>query len=183
MSLKYECQSNWRTKEVEKVSNRRKQLAATMPITQLESLSSSQRIIASNVKEKGHRVISSMKAFIFEMNEQKKLTDQILINSNYSAEVGINYIPVLVLESNRDKSNQLNVDIHIPQYDFGSAAISSIKNEVYAQFSNFTWQGKGKSYGEVSGAFSKRLSETNSSARVKDMAMKLFQAGEMKMNK
>ena len=45
-------------REVEKVSNRTKHLTATVPVSQLESLAISQKIIASNLKFRGLNVIN-----------------------------------------------------------------------------------------------------------------------------
>ena len=73
---------NFAVKEVEKVSNRTKYLTATVPVTQLESLSVSQKIVASNVKYRGMKVIGSMTKFLSDMYAQKKLTDRILLSAN-----------------------------------------------------------------------------------------------------
>jgi hypothetical protein len=60
-------------REVEKVSNRTKYLTATVPVTQLESLAISQKIIASNLKFRGLNVINSMTKFLGDMYVQKLL--------------------------------------------------------------------------------------------------------------
>ena len=59
-------------REINKISNRTKYLSATVPVTQSESIAVSQKIVSSNVKQKGLNVINSMKTFIHEMNERKR---------------------------------------------------------------------------------------------------------------
>ena len=163
-------------KEIDKVSNRTKYLSATIPISQLESISLSQKIIASNVKHQGETVINSMKVFIHEMNMQKKLTDQILINDNNVIKVGTSFIPVIMYECNRDKTEQLNIDIVVTETELNSVARSSITNTAYASFTDVNWDQQAESSSEISNEFNKLISTSPKSSRVKDLAVRLFQS-------
>ena len=69
-------------REVERVSNRTKYLTATVPVAQVESLADSQKILASNIKNRGAKVIASMSAFLSASLQQKKLTDKVLLTHN-----------------------------------------------------------------------------------------------------
>jgi hypothetical protein len=162
-------------KEVDKVSNRTKYLTATIPVTQLESLSVSQKIVASNVKYRGLNVIKSMRSFLFEMNRQKKLTDQILINDGRYTETATVYIPIVIYECNRDKT-EVGVEISVSEIELDNISRSAIKNNAFAELNQIVWQPKTPSNSEVKSEFSKLVSTSSKSQRVRDMATKLFQS-------
>jgi len=162
-------------KEVDKVSNRTKYLTATIPIAQLESLASSQRILASNVKFRGLNVIKSMRSFLFEMQAQKKLTDQILINDGRYTETATVYIPIVLCECNRDKTNA-GFEISVPNVELDNISKSAIRNTAFEELNQITWQPKSSPNNEVKSEFSKLNSSSGKSQRVKDMSLKLFQA-------
>lgn len=162
-------------KEVDKVYNRTKYLTATIPITQLESLATSQKIIASNVKYRGFNVIKSMRSFLFEMNTQKKLTDQILINDGRYTETATVYIPIVICECNRDKTDA-GVEISVSEVELDNISKSAIKNTAFAELNQIEWQAKSSPNTEVKSEFSKLVSSSSKSQRVKDMATKLFQS-------
>ncbi len=162
-------------KEVDKVSNRSKYLTATIPIAQLESLAASQKIVASNVKYRGFNVIKSMRSFLFEMNTQKKLTDQILINDGRYTETATVYIPIVICECNRDKTDA-GVEISVSDVELDNISKSAIKNTAFAELNQIEWQAKSSPNTEVKSEFSKLVSSSSKSQRVKDMATKLFQS-------
>ena len=163
-------------KEVDKVSNRTKYLTATIPITQLESISLSQRIVASNIKHKGLNVINSMRSFLFEMNTQKKLTDQILINDKKYTETATIFIPIVIFECNRDKTDSKNIEITISDVELDNLSKSAIQNTAYAEINRVEWSQKTIPNSEIKSEFSKLISSSTKSQRVKDLAMQLFQS-------
>jgi len=163
-------------KDVDKVSNRTKYLTATIPITQLESISLSQRIVAANIKHKGLNVINSMRSFLFEMNTQKKLTDQILINDNRYTETATIFIPIVICECNRDKTDSKNIEIIISDVELDNFSKSAIQNSAYAEINNVEWSQKTAPNSEIKSEFSKLLSSSSKAQRVKDLAMQLFQS-------
>jgi len=162
-------------KELDKVSNRTKYLTATIPITQLESLAASQKIVASNVKYRGLNVIKSMRSFLFEMNTQKKLTDQILINDGRYTETATVYIPIVIFECNRDK-NDTGIEIAVSDVELDNISMSAIKNTAFAELNQIEWQPKISPNSEVKSEFSKLVTSSSKSQRAKDMATKLFQS-------
>lgn len=162
-------------KEVDKVSNRTKYLTATIPITQLESLSASQKIVASNIKFRGYNVIKSMRNFLFEMDTQKKLTDQILINDSRYNETAKVYIPIVICECNRDKLD-LAIDITLTNIELDNISKAAIKNKAFEDLNLIKWQPKSTPNTEIKSEFSKLVLSSTKSQRVKDMATKLFQS-------
>ena len=163
-------------REVEKVSNRTKYLTATVPVTQLESLAISQKIIASNVKFRGMKVIGSMTNFLSDMGEQKKLTDRILLSSGSNALNATLSVPVIISESNFDKFDNKNIDITVSKIQLSQATQSAVKNTVIQNIDNMQWQKGAEIDKEVKSEFSKILSGSKSSQRVKDMTNRLFLA-------
>lgn len=163
-------------KEIDKVTNRIKYLTSTVPITQLESISVSQRILASNIKQRGLQVINSMTGFIHEMNVQKKLTDEILINDTGALEIGISYIPVAVYECNRDRTDHLSVDVLIPEVELTTIAKSAIKNLAHTEFSKLAWSKNKVVSPEIYSEFSKLTSASLKSLRINELTLKLFQS-------
>jgi len=162
-------------REIYKLSNRTKYLTATIPISQLESISISQKIVASNVRKKGVNVIQSMKGFIHEMNLQKKLTDQILINDSGSIRIGTSYIPVILYECNRDNTEHMNIEIVVSEVELSSVARSAIINEAYTEFTGLDWINKTTDSQEINSEFQKYLAVSAKPSRVKDLALRLFQ--------
>lgn len=161
-------------KEVDKVSNRTKYLTATIPITQLESISLSQKIVASNIKNKGLNVINSMRSFLFEMNNQKKLTDQILINDNRYTETATIYIPIVIYECNRDKTDSKDIEIIVSNVELDNFSKSAIQNKAYSEINQIEWKQKNIPNSEIKNEFSNLISSSDKTQRVNDLAMKLF---------
>ena len=161
-------------REVEKVSNRTKYLTATVPVAQLESLAISQKIIASNVKYRGMKVIGSMTNFLSDMNEQKRLTNSILLSENATTENATLSVPVIISECNFDKFDNKSIDITVSQNQLNQPTQLAIKNTVIQNVDDMPWQKEADINREVKSEFSKILSHSNSTQRVKDMANKLF---------
>jgi hypothetical protein len=166
---------NFAVKDVEQISNRTKYLTATIPISQLESLSVSQKIIASNVKYRGLNVINSMRVFLGDMADQKKLTNKILLE-NYHVENAAMSIPVIISEVNLDKYDNKSLEVTVSNVVFSNVTKSAIKNTVFASAENMNWQTAKEFDREVKSEFSKFIAGSSSSQRVKDLANKLFLA-------
>jgi len=165
-------------REIEKISNRSKYLTASIPVNQLESLSSSQKIIASNVKQKGTQVIESMKSFLQEMKEQKNLTDEILVNDSRMNRTCTSFIPILIFEYDIDKSEEKSIDVIVTKIELNNIIQSEIKNSILANFSQLEWKQNDFSLLEIKSNFSKMISSSLKSSRVNDLTLKLFQLND-----
>jgi Tfp pilus assembly protein PilV len=165
-------------KEVEKVSNRTKYLTATVPVAQFESLAISQKIMASNVKFRGLKVISSMTNFLSDMDAQKKLAEKILLSSSSKANnVNVTLsIPVIISECNFDKFDHKNIDVTVSKVQLSGQTQAAVKSMINQNIDGFQWYNEKEISREVKSEFSKILSNFSSSQRVKDMANKLFLA-------
>lgn len=161
-------------REVEKVSNRTKHLTATVPVSQLESLAISQKIIASNLKFRGLNVINSMTKFLAGMYAQKELTDRILLDGNVKNTALL--VPIIISESNYDKFDNKSIEITVSNVELNKQSQTEIKNTVMSNIDILQWQKETGISKEVQSEFSKILSSSNVPQRVKDMALKLFMA-------
>jgi hypothetical protein len=164
-------------RELDKISNRTKYLTATIPVTQLESLISSQKIVASNVKHRGLNVIKSMRSFLFEMNAQKKLTDQILINDGRHSETATIFIPLLMFESIRDKEESI-FEIIVSNVLLDKMTRDSIRNTVFDEMNQFKWKDQDNISSEIISEYRKLVISSSYSKRVKDMTNHLFQSNK-----
>jgi hypothetical protein len=162
-------------KEVDKTANRTKYLTATVPVAQLESLGASQRIVSSNVKFRGANVIKSMYGFLKEMSEQKKLTDQILINDGRFTATAQLYAPIVILECNRGKSEP-TFEITAPHRELDSSCVSAIKNASFENLLGVTWSSPKGVHTEVANEFNKLVASSGKSQRINDLALRLFQS-------
>lgn len=159
-------------KEISAVSNRTKQLSAIVPVGQLESLTMSQKMLSSALKNRGLRVLSSMKDFLGDMKKQEMITRRILLPQRCNAEQQTIMVPVIVRETNNSR-NDKNIDIYVNSTNLTQSAQDSIKNTLNNQQLEWTASARG-SHNELRSEFNKCLSKYSSSQRVKDMVEKLF---------
>lgn len=164
-------------KDIGRMTNRSKYLTAVVPMTQLESIASSQKIVSSNIKQRGLNAINSIKAFILEMHNQEKLTSRILVNEN----IGRNceaYLPVALCEFQNDPSGNRVTDLFSPGESLNPEAIASISNTLHTELHNTLINQDIHNLQEVKNEFMKLISDSKRSARVKDVAMELFFSGQ-----
>ena len=160
-------------KEIDKIGNRSKYLSAMVPLGQIEALNASQKIISSNIKFRGQNVIHSMNTFLHEMNNQKKLTDQILIKDGRIESSAKVYSPVVIMTCNRER-NSTNIEVQIPSSQFNQACKSAIQNAVFSEADSIQWKNNPMNP-ELKSEFSKCLAQSQKSQRIKDLANQLFQ--------
>ena len=165
--------TTYNVQEVEKVSNRTKYLAATVPISQLESLITSQQIIISNVKYRAEKVIESMTNFLANTSEQKKLSERVLLKNEKVQNTTL-LIPALVCESNFDSFDNKKLEVIVSKEQLNTSVQSAMKNTLNQHLEQLVWNDASEPHQEVKSEFSKMLATSNTSQRVKDMANKLF---------
>ncbi len=89
------------------LTNRIKNMVATVPINQSESIIFCQRIAASKTRFSGTRLLSGIKRFITDSNSQKALINRILLEKRLEAN-GKLMLPFLIIES-------ISADLKQPQ--------------------------------------------------------------------
>jgi len=164
-------------RDIGRMTNRSKHLTAVVPMTQLESIASSQKIVSSNIKQRGLNAINSIKAFILEMHNQESLTNRILVDDN----IGRNseaYLPVALCEFQNDPSGNRVTDFFSPGESLNPEAIASISNTLHTELHNTLVNQDIHNLQEVKNEFMKLISDSKRSARVKDVAMELFYSSQ-----
>lgn len=161
-------------KEIDKVSNRNRTLTAIIPITQSESLLTSQKIVISNIKYQGLNVIKSGKYFLSEMHLQKKITKQVLINNKADIQTATFFIPVAILGCNRE-SNEFGIEISISQIDLNKAPKTDIRNIIFSNLPKLTWKDQTDNRQDIKTAFNQLVLSSTATQRLKDRIMSLFQ--------
>jgi hypothetical protein len=160
--------------EVAKLRNRSKYLAATAPVSQTESIAGSQAIVASYIKYRTLNVLESINGFLHEMDEQTDMTDRMLIHNEEHTETKTMYVPSIICECNRDKSEILNWEISLPDGGMDSLTGTAILNAVYSHLAHMKWEHRVVFDPRVKEEFKKCVYASSNSKRVKDLTMKLF---------
>lgn len=166
-------------RDIGKISNRNKYLTATIPVTQLESVSSSQKIVASNIKQKGLHVINSIKTFIQEMNAQDNLTKNILVDEFIKSDCE-SFLPVIICEHISDTSGCKTAEIISGLEMFDENAKTALNESILPQFENIGINTEFLEWQEVKNEFEKLLWASKKAPRVKEVAMELFKADKPK---
>ncbi len=166
--------TDFSVKEVTRLNNRTKALPATVPVSQVESLTNSQKIIASNMKFIGMNVINTVNRFLVDMAKQEELTEKILLRNKQTAENASISVPVAICECNYDQFSSQNIDITTNDSKLTQQTQASIKNTVRTNYDKLEWEKKNGIDKEIQSEFSKQLAQSSHSQRVKDMANKLF---------
>ena len=165
-------------REAERLSNRMKYLTATVPVSQLESLSTSQKIVASNLKFRGMKAIVSISGFLSAADAQKRLADGIVIStdSRANSKGAVLFVPVAVSECVFAGLDGKGIDIRFSTTCLNQAAQSSIKNAVVTNIENLRWITPSGIDPKTKAEFAAILSASSLSQRVKDTADGLFAA-------
>lgn len=160
-------------KDINAISNRKKHMTATVPLSQKESLSVSQQILTSNMKFQGMRVIDSMSRFLTNMKEQDELAQEILLETPAAGKDASLMVPVIISEVRYDKYGNTRLDVLPPAIGLNGKAMDNIRTTVNMEVMKLDWQEEPLS-NEIKSEFGKYLSSSSASQRVKDMANKLF---------
>lgn len=162
-------------KELDQISNRSLYLTSTVPVSQKESLVLSQRIIVSNMKSRGNRLIDSMRSFLLDMNEQNALNRRILLSGRRKPQDAGVSIPIIIAESNFDATHK-SYEVFVNNTQLGRDAQMAIRQAVDNNLGGFQWGGSSAGAKEVENEFNKMLAKSDANQRVKAMMSKLFGA-------
>lgn len=168
-------------KDISTISNRTKLLTAVAPLTQSESVSTSQRILASNMKYRGMMVIDSTSKFLNGLKEQRELSEHILLDGDVNSEVSEIMIPTVISESNYDKYDNKRISIEVNSTNLSRRVQDSIRNGIDPLSLN--WQDEEKIDENIISEFNKYLSESPASERVKKVATELFHSNKFQTTK
>ena len=169
---------NFAMGEVEHITNRSKLLTATVPIGQMESVMQSQQILASNVKYQGMKVINSMRDFLADLNDQRRLTSTILLEGE-SQESHLS-VPVVMMESRIDKNGTTVENIVMNDTGLSVTMQRNIENTINTTADSLNWVETSDKDRETTNEFGKMLASSDMPERVKEMMNNLFRATSYK---
>ena len=161
-------------KDIKKISNRVDYLTATVPVEQIESLSVSQKIVSSAVKTRGAKVIQVMSNFVNDMNEQRRLTQRILLTGASAPKDSTHMIPVIINETVFDKNNNTNTEFFLSDGALNNQNKALIINSISNEYKDMHWGDDNSSKVEVANEFKKLLANASTSDRIKNMIIKMF---------
>ncbi|MBR1798682.1 MAG: hypothetical protein IJ761_08230 [Bacteroidales bacterium] len=158
--------------QVEHITNRTKLMTATVPLGQTESVSQSQKILASNAKYQSKRVIDSMTRFLSDFNEQRQLTSTILLEGK--AQNGEWSVPVIVMQSNVDKNGTLVDRVLVNENAMSTSMQQAVRNTFSATSDGLEWKTATQPDKETSNEFAKLVERSNLSDRVKNLVSEMY---------
>lgn len=156
------------------MSNRTLQLTATVPVSQVEMLATSQRILASNIKNRCAKVVESINGFLTQIQEQDKLSERILLPVSVSNDVTPIMVPIIISESNYDAFNHINRTVTVNEDTLTSRGADAIRKGVFA--TTMEWVDNTDINDEIRSEFHRCMEQSTASDRVKAMAQRLFLA-------
>jgi hypothetical protein len=101
------------SKDLEKIRNRTRFAQATVPVHQVETISTSQLIAVSQAKSSTARAIGCIHQFVNDANQQHALVDRMLGESRDGAS-GPVQVPVLFMESDNTRTRVAQWQFHYP---------------------------------------------------------------------
>lgn len=161
--------------EIDTIENRGKQLTATVPVSQTESLSTSQKIMASNLKHRAAHLLEVMKIFLTGLGEQKILTAKVLINHGIDQPEKAEYIPVIIWEGVAGRDEGSLQHIVMSRSKLSERSCQTITNSLTMTDIRLPWtQYPAPVDPRVRESFNSLMAKFDASPRVKETMARLF---------
>lgn len=161
--------------EIDTIGNRGRQLSATVPVSQSESLATSQKLMASNLKYRGAHLLDVMKNFLTGLNEQKLLTVKALIDKGIEAPDKPMFIPVIVWEGVAGREEGLLNHVAMSRARLSERSCQAITNAMVMAESRLPWTPQASAIdSRVREGFNSLMSTFDATPRVKETMAKLF---------
>jgi hypothetical protein len=162
------------TKDVQSLHNRGCNLTATVPVMQLESLTVSQRLLASHIKSRCRDVIESMRRFLNQLYEQNALADRIMLAEVFDSDAARYSVPIIVHEYTSQTGDGSMVHVTPPVTPFINPSAPNIISTVLERYGEISWKPAGALDPDVVRAFERNVQSSTCSERVRNMTLKLF---------
>ena len=166
------------TKDMEQVTNRTSQLTAVVPLSQEESVKQSQHIIASNIKYRGMQVVRSASRFLEGSRDLNEMTAKVLLPENIAKPSEQILYPALVCESRIDAADNRSTAVFVTNRGISPQAQGTIRSAVSAAAVGAQWIPAPVSPA-LAGEFGRLVDSSDMSQRVREMAMKMFNASQI----
>ena len=129
-------------KDVARMRGRTRVLQASVPVHQLESVSSSQRIAASNARSRASAAIGAMSRFIQESNHQDRLSSSILRGDRADKDATL-LLPFALVDCDSLQTRQRQWSYHAPTPSapgIGQQVKGAIERSVFPALSQIQWR-------------------------------------------
>lgn len=156
-------------------SNRMNALTGVITTSQFEGITQSQKIIVSNIKHNAQIALGLATDFLAQINEQRALSERVLIPAHGKDVDKPFYIPIAICEMNNE-ADILHTEIDLPQ-DFPTLNTNAINSAVRSE-NTFNWKECDKK--DINSEFSAILAKSAASPRVKDMIQQLYSTSAFK---
>lgn len=161
--------------EIDTLENRGKQLTATVPVGQTESLATSQRLMASNIKYRGARLIEIMKMFLADVNEQKLLTSRVSLDRSISVPDVRHFIPVAVWEGVAGATEGSLQHVVVPRSKLDDRTCRTLTNAITSPDVRLPWTATDSPVDtRVAENFNRMMADFDATPRIKQTMARLF---------
>ncbi|MCM1449924.1 MAG: hypothetical protein NC082_06250 [Clostridiales bacterium] len=166
------------TTEADKVSNRASHMTATIPLGQTESVKTSQHLLTSNLKYRASHAIEAIERFISGYNRLQYMIDRVLLSRRSSTETSQLNVPVIMMESNYDRSDNKHFQVTVSKIDMTATSRNLIENRLSVANSEqeLSWQANGTIDPQLSNQFHRLVASSDLDQRRRDTIVKLFEA-------
>lgn len=154
-----------------KSSNRMNAITSWVTTSQAESLTQSQQILVSQMKQNAKVALEQSSDFLEQIGEQRVLTEQVLISNPKGNEEHICQIPVAIFETVNDSSGITRTDISTPE-SLPSMHSNQIENTI-RETDSLAWVQHEKA-AQIAEEFSRMLESSEASNRTKEMIKRMY---------
>lgn len=165
------------TTEAEKITNRGNQLISTVPVSQTESVKTSQKVTSSNLKYRAANAIRSIKYFIADSNRLRAITDRIILPRSVNTEIRTLAVPVCISESNIDSEGNTQTRIFVSEIGISKEAENSVQAEVASAYrdGSMMWNASAQKNPEVVNCFRQLVASSGLRQRVCRTMLDMFE--------
>lgn len=150
---------NFVQRDVARLGSRTRTLQASVPVHQMESIASSQRIAASATKAKASIAISAMSRFIQESNQQDRLAASILSDENADSDTTF-LLPFALVDCDSLQTQQRQWEYHTPTAPSPEISLQikgAIERGVFPTLSRIEWREQGATDRETVARFLRQI--------------------------
>lgn len=152
-------------------SNRMHALSSWATTSQAEGLTQGQQILVSNMKHNAQVALECSTDFLAQLNEQRILTNKILISNPMGNEDRICHIPVVIVETLNDETGITRTDVRSPEPL--AKVFADYINDSVRSSNELQWSDKETSP-MVAEEFARMVESAAANKRVKDLIKKMY---------
>ncbi len=168
---------NLSNKDMLQISLRTQTMQATVPMHQVETITTSQKIAASQVKANADRAIKAMDRFILDSTQQKHLVGRILGDDRADTN-GTFHLPIVIFESDSLHTSQTQWDYRMPgapDMILAGKLDRAVQNSILNDMPRLPWsEVHGGEKERIANEFRRKVEQAPVSARVRAQIMRLF---------